>query len=290
MREELAFALELADEADALALHFFSRTGAPATFTKADGTLVTEADRLIEATLRERIAARFPGHGVFGEEGGGGAGGAGAGGAAVAVGAAAGAAPQWILDPIDGTNNFAWGIPIFGSLIALAMDGVVAVGVASAPALGERYWAAEGEGAFLNGSPISVSKVAALSEARLLFATWEEWVQAGLASRWGNLLARCRRSRGFGEFWAHMLVARGAAEAMAEPELELWDVAALIPIVTEAGGRITDFAGRPLRAVPGKTSCLTTNGSLHAEILEGLGPSEGVGEGVGHTGAPAPID
>lgn len=275
MREELAFALELADEADALALAFFSRTGGAATFTKADGTLVTEADRLIEATLRERIAARFPEHGVFGEEGG---------------GAAVGPAPHWILDPIDGTNNFAWGIPIFGSLIALAVDGVVTVGVASAPALGERYWAAEGEGAFLNGSPISVSAVAAVSEARLLFATWEEWVQAGLASQWGDLLARCRRSRGFGEFWAHMLVARGAADAMAEPELELWDVAALIPIVTEAGGRITDFAGRALRAVPGKTSCLTSNRLLHAEILEGLGLGGGVDGGVGHTGAPAPID
>ncbi|HEU5001407.1 MAG TPA: inositol monophosphatase family protein [Actinomycetota bacterium] len=278
MRDELAFALELADEADALALRGFSRSPGPSpgreAFTKADGTLVTETDRLIEATLRERIAARFPEHSVFGEEGGGPAAAAGSG------------APCWIIDPIDGTNNFAWGIPIFGSLIALAVDGEVAVGVASAPALGERYWAALGERAFMNGSPISVSTVPSVSEGRLVFATWEEWVQAGLAGAWGDLLARCKRSRGFGDFWAHMLVARGAADAMAEPELELWDVAALIPIVTEAGGRITDFAGQPLRAVPGKTSCLTTNGRLHAEILQGIG----TGSAVGHTEASAPID
>lgn len=275
MREELAFALELADEADAIALRYFSpgSAGGPGgveAFTKADGTLVTEADRRIEQRLRERIAARFPEHSVFGEEEGSGAPGGGPGGAG-----SADTGVRWIIDPIDGTNNFAWGIPIFGSLIALSVEGVVEVGVASAAALGERYWAAAGEGAFMNGSPISVSSVPDVAEARLVFATWEEWVQAGLSGPWGDLLARCRRSRGFGDFWAHMLVARGAADAMAEPELELWDVAALIPIVTEAGGRITDFAGQPLRTVPGTTSCLTTNGRVHDEILEALSAGSG---------------
>jgi histidinol-phosphatase len=251
MREELAFALELADEADAIAMRYFSH--APEVFTKQDGTLVTRADREIEEALRARIERRYPHHTILGEE----AGLQGTGGG-----------PRWVIDPIDGTNNFAWGIPIFGTLIALQVEGASEVGVASAPALGERYDAALGEGARLNGSPIHVSGAATIEEARLVFATWEEWIAAGLEERWGALCARSRRSRGFGDFWAHMLVARGAADVMAEPEVELWDIAALEAIVIEAGGRLTDFAGRPFR---GRGSCLTTNGALHDAVMEGLG-------------------
>lgn len=253
MRDELAFALELADEADAVALAYFSRLAGPKAFTKDDGTLVTAADRDIEARLRSRITAAFPHHAILGEE---------AGGTPAAPGQ-----PCWVIDPIDGTNNFAWGIPIFATLIALQVDGVSEMGVVSAPALGERYDAAAGEGARMNGSPIHVSAPGTIEESRLLFATWEEWVSAGLDGRWGALLARCRRSRGFGDFWGHMLVARGAAEAMAEPEIELWDGAALVPIVTEAGGRVTDFAGQPFR---GRGSCLSSNGAVHAAILSAL--------------------
>ncbi|MGH2717992.1 MAG: inositol monophosphatase family protein [Actinomycetota bacterium] len=283
MRDELAFALELADEADAIALRYFSER--PETFTKDDGTLVTKADREIEATLREQIRRRYPDHLVLGEESGlgagpgpGGMGGVGSGGANGAGepggssgvgggGSGAGGGFRWVIDPIDGTNNFAWGIPIFATLIALQLDGAPDVGVVSAPALRERYDAARGEGARCNGQPIHVSDVASLAESRYVFATWEEWIEAGLDQQWGALLDGGRRSRGFGDFWGHMLVARGAAEAMAEPELELWDVAAVEAVVLEAGGQLTDFAGKPFR---GRGSCLTSNGLVHEGVLRAL--------------------
>lgn len=264
-------ALGLADVADEISMRFFSRSRASSasvfTFTKADGTLVTEADRAIEAALRERLALAFPDHAVLGEEAGlsGGAGPSGASGSSGSAGR-----PLWVIDPIDGTNNFAWGIPIFATLIALQVDGVTQVGVVSAPALGERYDAATGLGARMNGSPISVSSVGSVDEARVNFASWGGWVEAGLDRQWASILTRCRRSRGFGDFWGHMLVARGAAEAMAEPDLQPWDVAALSVIVEEAGGRLTDFSGAPFQ---GRGSCLTTNGQVHDEILSVLGIS-----------------
>jgi histidinol-phosphatase len=239
--------------ADEIAMRYFSRS--PEVFTKQDGTLVTQADREIETMLRERIVERFPGHAVLGEEEG-------------LSGVGSGSmSPCWVVDPIDGTNNFAWGIPIFATLIALQVDGETQVGVVSAPALGERYDAAAGLGARMNGSPITVSGVGTLAQSRIGFASWRGWVEAGLDRQWASILTRCRRSRGFGDFWGHMLVARGAAEAMAEPDLQPWDVAALSVIVAEAGGRLTDFSGGPFR---GRGSCLTTNGLLHEEILAEL--------------------
>jgi len=240
--------------ADEIALRSFSRS--PAVFTKQDGTLVTQADREIETVLRERIEERFPGHVVLGEEQGLSGGGVGSG------------SPRWVVDPIDGTNNFAWGIPIFATLIALQVGGETEVGVVSAPALGERYDAAAGLGARMNGSPITASEVATLAQSRVGFASWRGWVEAGLDRQWASILTRCRRSRGFGDFWGHMLVARGAAEVMAEPDLQPWDVAALSVIVAEAGGRLTDFTGAPFG---GRGSCLTTNGLVHDEILAELG-------------------
>ena len=119
-----------------------------------------------------------------------------------------------------------------------------------------------------SGTPITVSDVGTLAQSRVGFASWGGWVEAGLDRQWGSILSRCRRSRGFGDFWGHMLVARGAAEAMAEPDLQSWDVAALSVIVAEAGGRLTDFSGAPFR---GRGSCLTTNGLVHDEILAELG-------------------
>ncbi len=255
VRDELDFALELAGVADEISMRYFSRS--PEVFTKQDGTLVTQADRDIESVLRQRLAERFPGHAVLGEEGG-----------FSGEGVFGAARPLWVIDPIDGTNNFAWGIPIFATLIALQLDGETQVGVVSAPALGERYDAAVGLGARMNGSPLSVSTAATIGEARIGFASWKGWVDAGLDRQWASILTRCRRSRGFGDFWGHMLVARGAAEAMAEPDLQPWDVAALSVIVTEAGGRLTDFSGAPFRA---RGSCLTTNGLIHDELVAALG-------------------
>ena len=159
----LGFALELADVADEISLRYFSRS--PAVFTKQDGTLVTQADREIETVLRERIEERFPGHVVLGEEQG-----LSGGGVGVGVGVGSGS-PRWVVDPIDGTNNFAWGIPIFATLIALQVGGETEVGVVSAPALGERYDAAAGLGARMNGSPIRVSDVGTLAQSRVGFAS-----------------------------------------------------------------------------------------------------------------------
>lgn len=250
MREELVFALELAEEADAIAMRHFCH--APEVHTKLDGSLVTAADHEIERTLRARLRQRYPDHAVLGEE----------------AGMEGGSRqPRWVIDPIDGTNNFAWGIPIFATLIALQVGGVTEVGVVSAPALRERYDAATGEGARMNGSPIGVTNVATVAEARINYASWGGWVDAGLEGQWARILTRCRRSRGFGDFWGHMLVARGAAEAMAEPDLQPWDVAALEVIVREAGGRLSGFGGEPFLS---RGSCLTTNGRLHDEIMAEL--------------------
>lgn len=256
---ELAFALGLAAESDEIALRWFSRD--PDVSTKQDGTLVTVADREIERMLRRRIHERFPGDGVLGEEGG----------------LEPGESDRlWVLDPIDGTSNYAWGIPIFGTLIGLRVGDRTEVGVVSAPALGERYDAATGAGARMNGSPIGVSSVSTVEQARVCFASWRGWAEAGLAERWGSILLRCRRSRGFGDFWGHMLVARGAADAMAEPELRAWDVAAMEVIVEEAGGRLTTLAGEPWGRIEAselyelRQSCLTTNGGLHASLVAEL--------------------
>lgn len=236
---------------------------APEVSRKDDGTLVTAADREIEQALRKRIADVFPGHAVLGEESG-----------------LAGdpSAPIWIIDPIDGTNNFAWGIPIFATLVGLRVGGRTKVGVAAAPALRERYEAARGDGARMNGAPIHVSGVSQIAEARICYSSLRSMARRGLDQRWASVLERCRRARGFGDFWGHMLVARGAADVMAEPELAIWDVAPLEVIVEEAGGRITTFSGEPypnsrISSAEGDGSCLTTNELLHDQLVAELSGS-----------------
>lgn len=259
LSDEAGLARDLADIADQIAMRFFFSRALEVS-TKPDGTLVTTADREIERVLRTRIFESFPDHAVMGEEGG-------------LRGEPS--APVWVIDPIDGTNNFAWGIPIFATLIGLRIDGRTELGVVSAPALGERYEAARGDGARFNGVSIHVSSVSTLPESRVCYASWAGWAKSGLADVWRSILTTCRRSRGFGDFWGHTLVARGAADVMAEPELAMWDVAALEVIVEEAGGRLTTFSGdrfgtsgTPLNAV--RETCLTTNGLLHDQLVAAL--------------------
>jgi histidinol-phosphatase len=168
------------------------------------------------------------------------------------------------VDPIDGTKNFVRGIPVFGTLLALERDGEVVVGVASGPALGRRWWAARGDGAFADGGPIRVSAVDALADAQLCFGGVNGWRTAGRLQAFLDLVAGCKRTRGFGDFWMHMLVAEGSADVAVEPEVSLWDLAAVKVIVEEAGGRFTDLAGEP-RADGG--SAASTNGALHDEVL-----------------------
>ena len=204
--DDLSFALSLADDADAITLARF-RAADLHVETKPDLTPVSEADRAVETALRERLALERPGEPVLGEEEGG------------------DDASGWILDPIDGTRNYTRGIPVWATLIAFADR----VAVVSAPALGRRWWAERGGGAFADGTPIRVSGIDRIEDATLLYAldrppperAWDAW-----------------HLRGFGDFWAHMLVAEGAAElAVDAPGLKIWDSAPLVVIVEEAGGR-----------------------------------------------------
>jgi histidinol-phosphatase len=248
-REWSRLLARIADAADAVALRHF-RSGTLKAETKADGTLVTEADRAIEAEARRIVAAGWPGLGVLGEEYGATQGSAGA---------------RLIIDPIDATQNFVRGIPIFATLLAIEEDGEVTAGMVSAPALGLRWAAARGAGAFRNGHRMRVSPIARLAEAQLF--------HAGLARMGGRrdavlaLAGRVARSRGFGDFYQDVLVAEGAGEIAVDFGIEPWDVAALMVIVEEAGGRATSIAGeRTIYA----GDFLSSNGLLHDAALAAL--------------------
>jgi histidinol-phosphatase len=245
---DLAFAMELADLADSISLPRF-RSPDLRVETKADLTPVTEADRAVEEALRARIEAERPGEVVVGEEFG---------------GEETGTAGRWIIDPIDGTKNYFRGIPVWATLLALERDGAVVLGLASAPALGRRWWAVRGQGAFADGRPIRVSSVDRLDRAQLCFGGLRTWRKYGLLDRFLDLAARCYRVRGFGDFWMHMLVAEGAADAAVEMEVSVWDLAPVQLIVEEAGGRFSDFQGRP---TPSGGTAISTNGILHEEVL-----------------------
>ncbi len=249
--DELAFAQTLADQAATIAMDLFADEGLEIRH-KADRTLVTAADTAIEQMVRTSVQQTFPGDRVMGEEEG---------------GTFDGAGRVWIVDPIDGTANYARAIPVWATLIALQVDGALVVGVASAPALGERYAAAQGQGASMNGKRIRVSDIARLADAQFLYSQLDTLLGGPQGSATLELLAGSNRERGFGDFWGHLLVARGASEICMEPSLAIWDYAALVPIVEEAGGRITDFAGGPPRH---KGSVLTTNGALHRDVLRRL--------------------
>lgn len=251
---ELALALELADAADAVTLARF-RSHDLVVDHKADASEVTEADRGAEATMRSLLGAARPTHAVLGEEEG--------------LLGPAGATSRWVLDPIDGTSNFVKGVPIWATLIALQHAGEAVVGVASAPALGRRWWAARGLGAYATGEPLHVSNVATLAEAHLAHAGVGTWFERGRGEQFVALTRRVWRGRGLGDFWMHCLVAEGAFDVACEPVVSLWDLAALQVIVEEAGGRFTDLDGV---ARPDGGSALSTNGLLHDEVLAALSP------------------
>lgn len=252
MESALEFALEIAQVGGDIAMRRYQKS--LSLQRKADDTWVTEADLAVESELRARVAKAWPDHNCLGEE---------EGFAAADGGPPVDGAPTWIIDPIDGTHNYMAGIPIWGTLVGLqTADGFVA-GVCHAPALGETYEGARGLGARMNGKDISSEDVGSLSEATTVFgggAFVEEKFQPFVE----GLLSRSWRIRGFGDFWGHMLVARGAAHVMFEPELSIWDTAALVPIVTEAGAKLTHLDGSPWRE---QGSCLTTCAALHDEVV-----------------------
>ncbi len=249
MNPDLELALELADLADAVSLpHFRARD--LAVETKSDDTPVTAADRGAEAAIRHALGGARPDHAVLGEEEG-------------LVGPPD-AAHRWVLDPIDGTANYIRGVPIWATLIGLMEGDDVVVGVVSAPALGRRWWAARGDGAFVDGTAIHVSAVADLAEAHLAHAGVGTFYEYGRGAAFVDLTQRVWRSRGLGDFWMHCLVAEGAFDVAVEPVVSLWDLAAVSVIVEEAGGRFTDIDGHP---GPAGGSALSTNGRLHEEVL-----------------------
>lgn len=245
---DLALALAMADQADAITMSYAMRHDLRID-TKADLTPVTEADQSTERLLRDMIAAERPEDAVVGEE---------YGGDAVD-------GRHWIIDPIDGTKNYVRRVPVWATLIALADDDGVAVGVVSAPALGRRWWAARDHGAWTTGpeSPeprrIHVSAVPTLTDASFSYSDPEGWDRRAFDA----LIAGTRRTRAYGDFWSHMLVAEGAVDIAAEVGLSIWDAAALIPIVIEAGGRFDNVEA----GAPGGPVSLSTNGLLHDDVI-----------------------
>ncbi len=262
---ELRLALAMADDADAMSMSRYRASDLVVT-TKPDATPVTEADQAVERMLRATLGVQMRADAILGEEFG-----DAAAGAASTAGAGAVSARRWIIDPIDGTKNYMRGVPVWCTLIGLAVDGVPVVGVVSAPALGRRWWAARGAGAWtrdVDGSErrIHVSGVRSLADASFSFSDAVAWDRH---SRTPGALQRIIdatwRQRAYGDFLSHMLVAEGAVDIAGEPELAAWDMAALIPVIVEAGGRATGYAGGDPLA---QTSLLTTNGLLHQLALD----------------------
>lgn len=222
--------------------------------TKPDLTPVTDADRAAEEIVRSQLSRTRSRDGFVGEESG------------VSKGSSG---RQWVVDPIDGTKNFVRGVPVWATLIALLDDGVPVLGVVSAPALNRRWWAAQGTGAYTGprlsaAKRLQVSQVAALGDASLSHSEIWEWEEAGRLEGFLDLTRKVWRTRGYGDFWSYTLVAEGAADIACEPELELYDMAALVPVVTEAGGRFTSLAGED---GPHGGNAVATNGLLHDEVL-----------------------
>ena len=258
--DDLALAHVLADTADAIAIARFKALDLQVT-EKPDTTPVTDADTAVEKALRSTLNRSRPRDAVLGEEYG------------STLAAAGTSERQWVIDPIDGTKNFLRGVPIWATLIALMEGDEPVVGLVSAPALNRRWWAAKGLGAYAGrhqsaATPIRVSGVTRLGDASFCYSSLDGWEQRGRLDAMLELMRLTWRNRAYGDFYGYMLVAEGAVDIMVEPELSLWDLAALVPIVTEAGGTFTDLNGRP---GPGGGSAVATNGKFHSEIIDRLG-------------------
>jgi histidinol-phosphatase len=254
--DDLALALRLADVADAITLDRFRAADLRVT-RKPDRTPVTDADTATEDALRAVIDSERPGDAVLGEERGGDLPDSGRG---------------WVLDPIDGTKNYSRGVPAWATLIGLTVHGRAVVGIASAPALGRRWWGAHGLGAWTseNGGPprrITVSGVADLADAYLSTTDFRTFSENGDLPRWLALADACWETRAFGDFWQYCLVAEGVIDVAVDRAASVWDLAALVPILDEAGGRLTDLDGV---ATHDGGNALASNGHLHHAALEVL--------------------
>jgi len=255
---ELAFALTLADRADAISLSRYQALDLEIT-TKPDNSPVTDADKAVERAIIDAIATKYPSDGVVGEE----------------FGTSGSKDRYWVIDPIDGTKNFMRGVPTWATLIALVENEAVVASVVSSPALYRRWYASAGGGAFVveggsvKASPaprkLTVSKVSQLSDASITYSDFQGWGTRRQAFE--KLLDGAWRTRGLGDFWSHMLVAEGAVDVAIEPSLALWDMASLDLIVREAGGRFTSLDGVD---GPFGPNAISSNGALHGAILEAI--------------------
>jgi histidinol-phosphatase len=272
--DDLQLATELADLADAISRDRFTAMDLVVT-TKPDRTPVTDADQAVERAIRAALAERRPADGILGEE----------------FGTEGTSVRQWIIDPIDGTAGFLRGIPIWGTLISLAVDGVPVVGMVSSPALGKRWWARSGGGAWMTDERtpgvdpvrLRVSGVAELADASLSYNSIQQWDQAGHLDELVTLSRQVWRTRAYGDMWSYMLLAEGLLDIVAEYDLQPYDLAALAPIVQEAGGRFTAADGRP---GPWHGSALATNGLLHQPALQALGTTTTSTDAPAHLGTP----
>ena len=251
MDVDLTLALKLADQADIITMNRFRALDLRVE-AKPDSTPVTEADQAVEQYIRDELLSVCPNDGVIGEE---------------QTDTGLDANRQWIIDPIDGTKNYVRGVPVWATLIALQEDGKIKLGVVSAPALGRRWWAVAGSGAFtkdVDGTvrTIHVSDVAKISDASLSYSDAVGWT--GFESALSDLQDATWRSRAYGDFWSHVMVAEGVVDIAVEPELSVWDMAAFIAIVQEAGGKVTGLDGSDAFT---HKSALTTNTVLHADAL-----------------------
>jgi histidinol-phosphatase len=256
--DDLRFAHVLADAADDITTKRFRALDLRVE-TKPDLTPVSDADRATEDSLRNILRRSRPRDAVLGEESG-----------------QTGTGPRrWVLDPIDATKNYVRGVPVWATLIGLMDGDTVVVGVVTAPALGRRWWAGVGGGAWTGrsltkASRCQVSQVTKLSDASFSYSGIGGWGETGRLDGFLSLSRAVWRTRAFGDFWSHMLVAEGAVDVSAEPEVSLWDLAALQVIVEEAGGRFTSLSGV---ASPDGGSVVCTNGHLHDEVLAHLADS-----------------
>ena len=253
--DDLELALRLADAADAVAKARFQAADLSVN-RKADATHVTDADIAVEAEIRHLLEAERSGDAFYGEE----------------SGSTGTAVRKWIIDPIDGTANFLRGVPAWGTLIALSIDGQIDLGVVSSPALGYRWWAARGSGAWLrhgDAAPrqMHVSGVDRLEEASLSFQSLAQWRGAGALEKLHRLSEQVWRDRAYGDVWPYMLLAEGRVDIVAEFDVKPYDLAAIVPIVEEAGGRFSSVDGKP---GPWHGSALATNGLLHESVLAEL--------------------
>lgn len=248
MEELIEFATFLARDAGSVAMSYFGKN--PRASWKSDGTIVTIADREAEQLMRARIEERFPSDGIVGEE----------------FGVRAGTSPRrWIIDPIDGTFSFARGVPIFGVLVGLECEGVPTIGVVNLPAVGEIASAAVGRGCYLNGVKASTSSVRRLDEALLLCGDFLAAREYGLGDATERLQEVARARRGWGDCYAHVLVATGRADIALDPVTKIWDCAALAPILGEAGGTFTDWHG--VQTIDGGNA-ISTNGAVFEEVIK----------------------